>query len=193
MNEPSQADAQALDALNELLAKEGDTLSIPYSALAEQLATIAVPGTKLVKQLQARLLKQAAKSNVNSSNLMDWFTTTMLASLNQWQDQQRYMLTHIATRSGMIGLNDPLEAALIAEAVRAPEMAYAGTLVLAVKEAIPYFEQLIEVLREIRDRMPAQAIAVKGETPEAGKVTDFEAINKDTEHSELIGIPWKVV
>ena len=49
------------------------------------------------------------------------------------------------------------------EVAEAPELAYSATLLIALRDALPYLGQLIEVLREIRDRMPGQPIRFVGE------------------------------
>ena len=74
-------------------------------------------------------------------------------------------LLQILARTGAVPIGTPLDSALLIleQTKDGSGVRYAGELVLSVREAIPYFDDLIEVLREIRDRLPALPVNLSGE------------------------------
>lgn len=162
---PKSAEQQVLESIDELLCGQDDALVLPMNSLNQGVAKVFENHAKIITKMQDRLLRAADKEAVRNIDKIDGVFTRLLQGLDGWQFDAHFLLTQLAAKGGMAKVGDPLEAALIKEITEAPQLAYAGTLVLAVKEAVPYLDQLIEVLREIRDRMPPKAIHVRGEVP----------------------------
>ena len=94
------------------------------------------------------------------------------------------MLQDLSAAAGLRQPGDPLEAALIEQVSVAPDIAYSATLLLALRDAMPHLGRIVEVLREIRDRMPGQPIQFEGEAaavdePDAITITDVAPVPPD--------------
>lgn len=152
-----------LESIEVLLAGQDDRLVMPLTTLNKATADLVGKNAKIVTRMQEKILRDAARNLTHHDNALDAVSTRVLAGLDNWQYDAQFLLTQLAAKGGFTKIGEPLEAALEAEVLKAPELAYVGTLVLAVKEAVPYFVQLIEVLREIRDRMPPLALHLQGE------------------------------
>lgn len=166
---------QVLMSIDELLAGQDDKLILPMSTLNKATSTIFQKNTKIITQLQEKIIKAADRATTLHLDALDGVLTTVLQGLDTWQFDVHFLLTQLAAKGGFTEAGEPLEAALQAELADASKLAYQGTLVLAVAEAIPYLNQLIEVLREIRDRMPPIATRIAGEPPARYQPTDEPA------------------
>lgn len=169
------AEQQVLESIDELLAGQDDQLIMPMNVLNQATAKIVEKNAKIITRMQDKLLRVADKQTTRSMDHLDGVFTRVMGGLDSWQFDMNFLLTQLAAKGGFTKAGEPLEAALMQEATRAPDLAYGATLVLAVKEAIPFFTQLIEVLREIRDRMSPQAIKIAGETPAEEPEVEAEA------------------
>lgn len=178
MKKPKQslddaAKQEMVDALEELLAQQDFQLSIPYNHLNQGVADVVTKQGKLISSLQSKIVKGLQRELTVNDNSLESLRTTILAGLNAHQADIEYLLTQLASKAGMIGVGDTLEAAILSEAAQGPELGALGSLVLQVGEARGLFEDLIEVLREIRDRMPGQITRLPRETPASeGEVED---------------------
>lgn len=159
------AEQQVLSSIDELLSSQENSLVIPYSALNAAVADIVSKNTKVISKLIDKIVRHADREQTVLGDALDAIQTTVLNGLDAYIYDQEYLLSQLAAKGGLTKAGDPLTQALLTETTQAGQLAYQGTLVLAVKEAIPFFTQLIEVLREIRDRMPELPLRTQGETP----------------------------
>jgi hypothetical protein len=175
---------QVLMSIDELLVANDDKLVVPMTTLNKATSSVFQKNTKIITQLQQKILKAADLETTKHLDALDGVYTTVLQGLDTWQFDVNFLLTQLAAKGGFTEAGQSLEHALEKELSEAPQLAYQGTLVLAVAEAIPYLNQLIEVLREIRDRMPPNAMRVAGEVPAKSAMPDEPVI--DTDRSEWI-------
>lgn len=151
--EPLSAEADLLRQIEFMMASQANLISIPFSKLNQAVAGQVQSSNRLVTRMQSKLLQRIAKNVVTQGNVIDAAQTTVLNGLNQYQADTRNLLTYLASKSGMVGPGDPLESALVNEIVDAPRLTYEGTLVLAVKEAVPWLERIAAALERIADRL----------------------------------------
>lgn len=173
---------QVLRSIDELLTEQDNTMIIPMTQVSNTVKEVVEKNAKLITRMQGKILRGLNTTTTHHLDMLDGVHTRILGGLDAWQSDVHYMLTQLASKSNSIQTGQRLEDMLIHEAEKAPELAYAGTLVLAVKEAIPYFEQLIEVLREIRDRMPGSPVSFPGEKAAADEdetIVDYDALIED--------------
>lgn len=150
------AEQTVLESIDQLLAQQDHELSIPFSTLNQAVTDVVTRNGKVITKLTDRVLRDADKHLTRAGDVLDAVQTTVLQGLDAYHWDQEYLLTQLASKGGLIEAGDPLTKALVEQAVNAPELAYAGTLVLAVKEAIPWLERLTESLDGIRRRLPVQ-------------------------------------
>lgn len=159
------AEQVVLESIDELLCSQDDSLVLPMTKLDKAVSDIVVKHAKTVATFQDKILRAASRHTTKAVDQLDGVYTRLLQGLDAWQYDMHFLLQQLAAKGGVIKVGDPLETALIEEATRAPELLYGGTLVLSVKEAVGHLDDLIEVLREIRDRMPPRALRLRGEPP----------------------------
>ena len=159
------ADQQLLSAIENLLAGEEDTLSIPLSKINQGIAQLVTQNEKLVTKLQGKVIKDINRHLTHQDNAIDGLSTTVLSGLQAWQDSTHLLLTQLAAKSGLTGPGDPLEQALVEQVAEAPELAYSAALLIALREAMGRFDGLVEVLREIRDRIGGEPVRFAAEQP----------------------------
>lgn len=164
-----------LDSIDYLQGANSDALMIPMTTLNEAITAIVDKNSGIIAKMQGKLLRKIDHASTKQLDALDGVYTRLLQGLDAYQFDAHHLLEQLAVKGGFTQVGQPLETALLKEVTEAPQLAYAGTLVLAVKEAVPYLEQLIEVLREIRDRMPPLSIRVKGETPPASEQDEPKA------------------
>jgi hypothetical protein len=156
---------QLLTSIETLLADAENAITLPMTAINQGIAKLSQESSKSVVSIQNKLLKSIQAHAVANDNEIDQLGMAILAPLQTWQEENNLLLTQLAAYSGLTQPGDPLEAALLTEVAQEPELAYSATLLLAIREAMPYFRQLVEVLKEIRDRMPGIPVEFPGEPP----------------------------
>jgi hypothetical protein len=163
----TQADADLLDAINTLTATHADSVTIPYSVLNQGIADlVAANGATIAKvsKVLTRKLDQAVTDNDNGLELVG---TVILQGINAYLTENDLLLNHLAASAGILKPGDPLESVLLNQVAEAPELAYSATLLIALRDALPIGRQIVEVLREIRDRLPPSAIRLAGEAADS--------------------------
>jgi hypothetical protein len=167
------AEQQLLESIDAMQAESENGLAIIFSKLNGHIAEITKRAEKPIIALQGKILKRLVKDQTESDNTLDKIGTIILQGLDAHQFESHMLLTQLATKCGCIKCGQPLEAALVREELEAPNLAYLGTLLLAVGDLKPLAERLVKVLEEIRDRMPSAPAHLKGEfgRPDAGEPT----------------------
>ncbi len=160
---------QLLSSIETLLADNQNLISLPLTAINQGIAQLSVLSAKAIAKVANTLTKQIAADIVTNSNAVDSLGTSILQPLYDWQAQNELLLTQLAASAGLTQPGDPLTAALVESAAEQPELAYSATLLMALREAMGRFDGLVEVLREIRDRMPPLAVRNEGEAAATGE------------------------
>lgn len=189
MNGPISAIDQVLMSIDELLAGQDDKIILPLTTLNTATTTLVDKNAKIVTRLMEKILKHLDKATTKNLDALDSVYTSVLAGLDDWQFNVNFLLSQLAAKGGFTEAGEPLEAALDKNITDAAQLTYTGTLVLAIHELKPFLIDLIEVLREIRDRMPPQSIRVVGEkpaeAPTEGPDAGSEWITEDFEEAPL--------
>src|SRR6202044_3810740 len=110
---------------------------------------------KGIRSVQGKILKQLGTHSVEIDNLLDPSATAILQSLNTATAEIEWLLQSAAVKGGMLGVGDRLTPEAIAQMGAVPEQMLGSTLVLQLGELRPVLLAIVEVLGEIRDRMPA--------------------------------------
>lgn len=164
---------QLLSSIDTLLAQGENQIALPMTAINQGIAKLSVQSAKTITGIQNVLLKSINQANVAQENDLDPLGMAILRPLQDWQEQNNLLLTQLAASSGLTQPGDPLEAALVNQLAEEPELAYSATLLIALRDVLPHFKALIEVLREIRDRMPGVPVSIDGE-PRSEEVETVE-------------------
>lgn len=139
MRAPSE---EEIEAVQTALDSDGQEIITVGTQLGQDAAKLVLATAKPIKRLQDRLLKDAAKQLVTRDNSIDYLSTRLLSGVNTWLQEAEFLLQNIAVKGGMIQPGDPLVQALAQEVADEPKIEYMGTLVLAVKEAVPWLERI---------------------------------------------------
>lgn len=149
-----------LDAVRTALDSDGAEIITVGNQLGREAAALVLAAAKPIKKLQDRLIRDANKHLVATSNGVDFFQTSLLNGVNTWLREAEYLLQNIAVKGGIIQPGDPIEKALAQEVADEPQIEYLGTLVLAVKEAVPWLERVACALELIAiNTAPASPLA----------------------------------
>lgn len=138
--------------------------------------------TRIEKKVKSWLTRQQTETG----NTLEYLITRLLNWLTQDQLETEYLLQQLCVKCGELQVGEPLENAITPLKEEGSGIQYAGELVLSVREAIPYFVQLIEVLKEIRDRLTPVAIELPKELPASD-----EPFVAGTEAEEPYDSSWK--
>ena len=171
-----------LQAIAQGQAANDAEISLVLNSLNRHVAQLSQKNGKIITGIQETVLKKINQELVDNDNTIDQVSTAILARTQEWLNDNQLLLSDLSAAAGLRQPGDPLEAALIEQVSVAPDIAYSATLLLALRDAMPHFGRIVEVLREIRDRMPPQPIGVVGEAPAEAPV---EAVAG----SELIAPP----
>jgi len=164
--------AQLLDSIETLLADNENLITLPLTAINQGIAQLSVQNARTITKIEGKLLKAIDAYAVQNDNAIDSFGLALLQPLQDWQTENNLLLTQLAASAGLTQPGDPLEAALVQQIADEPELAYSATLLIAIRDLLPYARQLIEVLREIRDRMPSIPVHVPGEPYASAEALD---------------------
>jgi hypothetical protein len=173
------AEEQALEGLQESLSEQEANLAQPIKTLQKHLADEIDKLDKLIvkqnKKLKASINKQQAKTG----NDIEAIISALMSQLFIGIADNESTLGQLSIKSGAINVGDSMDKVGADKPEPGSGQQWGGVLVLSVKEAIPHIKELIEVLKEIRDRIPGFPIEYKGEVP--AKEAESEELPSDTE------------
>lgn len=161
--ETTSGKAQLMQSIDAVLADNEEQISLPLTALNQGIAQLSQDASKAVVRVGNAITRALVQTSTDQSNALDALGTAILQPLYDWQTENDLLLNHLAAAAGLIQPGDPLMQALANQTAEVPELAYSATLLIALREAMGVFPQLIEVLREIRDRMPPLSVHDAGE------------------------------
>ncbi len=174
---PQDASAEVLAAIDAYMAQTENAIAIPYSALNQAISDYVGENGKAIKRITERILREADKHWVQTDNKLNALTTGLLGGIDSYLGETEFMLRDVANRAGLIEPGDPLTQALLTEQAKTPQLEYGATLVLAVKEAVPWLDRIATALERIADKMgPLEAPEVETELPAEILVEDAEPL-----------------
>lgn len=157
------AEREVLESIDGALGLAEENLSVPMSKINEAVSAVVTSNAKAIKRLTEKILKAADKNSVAASNQLDAVYSNLLGGIDSWLGNARFLLTQLAAKGGLAEIGQPLETALEQSATNAAGIEYMGTLVLAVKEAIPWFDRIALALERIADKInPLELDSVNG-------------------------------
>lgn len=152
-----------LDAIDTLQDQQDQSILLPLTALNQATVAAVSEAQKQIVALQSRILQRVDKETTRNLDALDGLFTTVMSSIDETQFENEFLLGQLAVKGGLIQVGDQLSAALQDEAEQAPQLLYAATLYEAIESVKPMLRELIEIMAEIRDRMPPLALHVAGE------------------------------
>jgi hypothetical protein len=174
------AQAAALEALGQLADEIELTLAVPVSKISDQLIQQYEQASKAIRKIQNRAVALLDKQLTGVSDGMEVPTTAVLQSLNLQQQQLDWLLQQAAVKVGWLGMGESLTPEKIAAFGQVPEQILGAQMVLQLGALSPLFKRLIEVLEEIRDRMPGLHVQVPEEEPSIEDIIDDRYGPKET-------------
>lgn len=152
------AEQVVLESIDQLLAAQDNDLIIPYSKVNKEITDVVQRNAKIVTRMVDKVLREADRHITAVGDALDSVQTRVLQGLDSYAWDQEYLLSHLAAKSGMIQPGDALETALLQQTADAPQLAYAGTLVLAVHEAVPWLERIATALEVMATWIPQESM-----------------------------------
>jgi hypothetical protein len=186
------AEGQFLSALETLLASQEISVSLPLTTINKALTEAVTINAKLIRKVQGRIVKALDRPIVANTNDIDRLGTVLLEPLQAWADNTQLLLTQLAAKTGLTQIGDPLEQALVEQVVDAPELAYSASLLLALREAMPFLARIAGALEEIRDRTGGAPYTIPGDETTEADIADEETTDKSPE-IETLPIDWPEV
>jgi hypothetical protein len=145
---------QLLSDIDALLGTAGEQLVIPYSKINQVIVDTVGNNSKVVTRMVEKIIRGIDRHTVKAADRLDAVQTTVLAGLDAYLQNAHSLLQQLAVKGDVLRPGDPVTAALLEAVTEAPGVTYAGTLVLAVKEAVPWLERITVALETIALRMP---------------------------------------
>ncbi len=173
ISSPLAPDAQELlQAINQLLSENDQAIRIPMDAINQGIAELINDSGKIVSRVSGAVVRQISKELTANENLIDPVPTAVLSAIGGYLQENELLLNHLASAAGLLQPGYPLEAALVEQVAKAPDLMVSTTLLMALREWTPAIESIAKTLKEIRDRLPPVAIRLKGESPDDEQGTD---------------------
>lgn len=159
-----------LETTDALLTEQTHSLAVPMSAVNLGLVNISQAAAANLNKVVQRILQPISKGLVSQDSLLDPINVTIIQGVDTWLQEQTFLLTQLAASAGLCQPGQPLETALLDQATEEPELAYSAILALSIRDLRDVAKCICEALREIRDRLPPQPLAVPGEPLASGDV-----------------------
>lgn len=139
-------------------------ISLVLNSLNKGVAGLVAKNGKILTDLQGKIIKKLHQQFVDNDNTIDSVSTSILGWTQSQLDDTQLLLTQLAASAGMTAPGDPLEAALTETLAEAPEIAYSASLLLSLREAMPWLKRIALALEkmagddDIPSRVPSDVI-----------------------------------
>lgn len=161
------AEIKLLESLEELLCTSDGLIFNVGSKLESCIETFACNCEKQVNKICSKLKRICDKLATEAGNVLDYELTKIKVFIDGLLENNEFLLMQIAIKCGAIKIGQTLCDATKESVKEAVDPKYCGCLVLSIKEAVPYIEKLLEILMEIRDRLPPISVELPQETDDA--------------------------
>lgn len=180
------AEIQMLKSIDAYLAKNEDMLALPLTKVNKATAQVVENNAKSVKRITEKILRSADRETVKNDDVLNGITTGILGAVDAWLSDTHSLLSLLAAKSGLTEVGAPLETALDESVTRGKDLEYMGTLVLAVKEAVPWLDRMAVALEKIADCLCPQSSPIA--PAEMGDQSELvgEAVDSDQVEPRII-------
>lgn len=109
-----------------------------------------------LKKLHGKIVRRIDKEHVDISNQLTFMQGRIGGAIFDALNASEFTLTMLASKAGMVKPGENIDQVTIERIEHSYGEREGVKIVLSVRELLPIWRQLIEVLKEIRDRMPWQ-------------------------------------
>ena len=159
------AEEQVVQSLSTALSQNESDLAGPVNTMLLALQQMGKFEESSVAKIQTKIKSAATKSQKIAGNSLEVVFGNFLRMINQAIEIAEGALRELAVKGGKIQVGEPLENAVSVETPQESPMQWGGSLLLDVSSLQPSLDKLIEVLMEIRDRLPGTPVEFPGELP----------------------------
>jgi hypothetical protein len=157
------AEDQALQGLLGLLSEQESDLAGPIRALIAHVEAEIKANEACIERCRRKLQSSAGKHLAGAGNALDSICSGVLGDIHGHLTHNDMTLAQLGVKGGVLEPGQTLESWIDPDPEPEPQYQWGGVLVLSVKEALPHLDELIEVLKEIRDRLPPVAVGLPKE------------------------------
>ncbi len=160
ISSPISPDAQELlQAINQLLSENDQAVRIPMNVVNQGIAELINDNGKIVSRVSGAVVRQISKELTANENLIDPVPTAVLSAIGGYLQENELLLNHLASAAGLLQPGDPLEAALVEQVAKAPDLMVSTTLLMALREWTPALERIAKALERIAQSSGALPVA----------------------------------
>ena len=160
-----QAEAMAGEYLLDQLEAQEIALGELGQRIDERTQVEILANGNQLDKLKRKIMGYLGRVLTKSDNQLEAIYTSLLEALTDEITTNEITVQQVAAKSAAIPVGADLADVLLAPSGEAPSSITEGTWILDARNFGPYFSALIEVLREIRDRLPALAVDLPSEEP----------------------------
>lgn len=172
-NRLNAAVSQVAENLREELYSDQLTLDAVSKALIDALNVEQNADRKVINLLIKKLSKQLNLEQVSHGDVIEGIATKLPVQVSQEQSIDSWTLSQLAAKCGICKTGETLPDCALSLGEETPGPTEGEEVTLNVVGLLPLFKELIEVLREIRDRLPGYPAEDKGEIP-SDQITEEE-------------------
>lgn len=177
-----EAQGQLTDSIEQLLAENDIYMGGLLAGLESCCCNPINDCDKELNKLKKKIIKLILKLQVDFANYIDYLFTKIINILTCFNNQNQWILQQLCVQSGTIGVGGNICSILACTDPVLPVNPGCPTVNLDFTAALGFFSDLIEVLREIRNRMPPEMVELPGEDPTG-----------EPDSPEAPGLPTRVI
>lgn len=160
-----EAQSQATDAIEQLLSENDIIMGGLMTGLESCCCNPISECEKDIAKLKKKIIKLILKLQVDIANYIDYLFTKILNIITCFNNSNQWILQQLCVQSGAIGVGGNICSLLACTTPTLAVNSGCPTVNLDFTGILPLFQELIEVLKEIRNRMPPEAIQMPWEEP----------------------------
>jgi hypothetical protein len=196
MDAQSQAAYDLINAVNDGLDENDSFTSSLVQSLQNHVTTTVAANQKTAQKIANKVSGSITKWQTQQANNLDSVATSIVNWLNGHVGNNEWQLHGLAVKGNLIGADGSLDTVVFGpDDAATTDTSVSNTLLIDMAGLTVVLSPLIEVLREIRDRMPPQSFQLPKEPaaideslspvdtddpPDANEITeelDFEVLS----------------
>lgn len=170
------AEEQALKGLLESLTETESDLSDPIKKLIAYVKAEVDEINGQIEKAKKKLKQALGKEQAKVGNDLESSIGKLSTDLYYGLADNEAILQQLAVKGGVLKVGDPLDWLVDGKPEPESPLKWGGQLILNMGDIKHVFVELIEVLREIRDRLGGIPVEYKGEEP----AEEFEDVTQST-------------